>query len=80
MIRVVAFLHQYQREVKTKVRKGRTIEYIEITKRDIAIANMIADAVLGTSIDELPQQTRKLLNDLYRFIRQQADAHDLTRE
>ncbi len=77
LIRAIAFLHQYGREVKTKVRKGRNVQYIEITKRDIQIANMIADAVLGSSIDELPQQTRKLLRDLYAFVRKQAEAHDL---
>ena len=77
LIRAIAFLHQYQREVKTKTRKGRVVEYIEITKQDIAVANMIADAVLGTSIDELPQQTRKLLRDLHGYVRRQAEADDL---
>ena len=77
LIRVIAFLHQHQREVKAKTRKGRTIEYIEISKRDIALANMIADAVLGTSIDELPQQTRKLLRDLHGYVRRQAETNDL---
>lgn len=77
LIRAIAFLHQHQREVKAKTRKGRTIEYIEITKRDIALANMIADAVLGTSIDELPQQTRKLLRDLHGYVRRQAETNDL---
>jgi hypothetical protein len=77
LIRAVAFLHQHQREVKTKTHNGRTARYIEVARRDIAIANMIADAVLGTSIDELPQQTRKLLHDLYRFVQQHAEANQM---
>jgi hypothetical protein len=77
LIRAVAFLHQYQREIKTKVKEGRQSEYIEVTRQDIAVANMIADAVLGTSIDELPQQTRKLLRDLHQFVRTEAEAKDI---
>jgi hypothetical protein len=77
LIRAVTFLHQHQRKVKTRFDSGQRVEYIEVTKADIAIANMIADAVLGTSIDELPQQTRKLLLQLYRYVRQQAAAGDL---
>jgi hypothetical protein len=68
LIRAVAFLHQYQRQVKQKTIAGKTIKYIEASKCDIGVANMIADSVLGTSIDELPQQTRKLLLDLDRFV------------
>jgi hypothetical protein len=72
LIRAVTFLHQYQREIKQSTHSATTIEYIEVTKRDIAIANSLADSVLGSSIDELPQQTRKLLLDLYGFVRHQA--------
>lgn len=34
---------------------------IEATPDDIATANRLADAVLGTTLDELPPQTRRLL-------------------
>jgi hypothetical protein len=61
LIRSVALLHQYQRPVKTKVHNGKTIEYIEATAADIAVANRLAHEVLGRSLDELPPQTRRLL-------------------
>ena len=62
LIRAVALLHQYQRPVKTTVHHERTVEYIEVTLDDIAVANRLACEVLGRSVDELPPQTRRLLN------------------
>ncbi len=61
LIDVVALLHQYQREVKRETCQGEVIEYIEVTIDDIAIANKLAHDVLGRSLDELPPQTRRLL-------------------
>ena len=61
LIRAVALLHQYQRPVKTTVHHERTVEYIEVTLDDIAVANKLAHEVLGRSADELPPQTRRLL-------------------
>jgi hypothetical protein len=49
-------------------RDGRTIEYIEVEPRDIALANELADEVLGRSLDELPPQTRRLLETLDREV------------
>jgi DNA primase catalytic core len=61
LIRSIALLHQYQREVKTTRYHGRTVEYIEVTRDDIATANRLAHEVLGRGLDELPPQTRRLL-------------------
>jgi DNA primase len=61
LIRSIALLHQYQRPVKTATCGGKTVEYIEVTLEDIAIANRLAHEVLGRSLDELPPQTRRLL-------------------
>jgi DNA primase len=61
LIRAIALLHQYQRPVKTATCSGKTVEYIEVTLEDIAIANRLAHEVLGRSLDELPPQTRRLL-------------------
>ena len=68
LIDTVAFLHQHQREQKTIERGGRALAYIEVTLDDIAIANRLADAVLGRSLDELPPQARKLLALLTRMV------------
>jgi len=61
LIRSIALLHQYQRQVKSTQHHGKTVEYIEVTLDDIATANRLAHEVLGRSLDELPPQTRRLL-------------------
>ena len=74
LIRTVTLLHQYQRETKTTTIEGQQVEYIEVTREDIGVANLIADAVLGTSIDELSPPTRKLLRALFQFVHSRAEA------
>jgi hypothetical protein len=61
LIRTIALLHQYQREVKTAQHHGEAVQYIEVTLADVEIANRLAHQVLGRSLDELPPQTRRLL-------------------
>jgi DNA primase len=61
LIRSIALLHQYQRPHKSASYRGQELEYIEVTKEDIATANRLAHEVLGRSLDELPPQTRRLL-------------------
>ncbi|MGB3622332.1 MAG: CHC2 zinc finger domain-containing protein [Ketobacter sp.] len=68
LIRSIALLHQYQREVKTETRGGKAVEYIEVTLSDIEQANQIAHDVLGRTLDELPPQTRNLLNQIRRLV------------
>lgn len=40
---------------------GERIDYIEATAADIAVANRLAHAIMGATLDELPPQTRRLL-------------------
>ncbi|TMO64849.1 CHC2 zinc finger domain-containing protein [Pseudoalteromonas aurantia] len=61
LIRAIALLHQYQRDVKRVEHNGQLLEYIEVTQDDIKVANQLAHEVLGRTLDELPPQTRKLL-------------------
>jgi DNA primase len=61
LIRSIALLHQHQRLRKTATHRGKEVEYIEVTKDDIATANRLAHEVLGRALDELPPQTRRLL-------------------
>ena len=68
LIRAIALLHQHQREVKTVEHRGQHLAYIEATKADIALANSIAHEVLGRTLDELPPQTRRLLNLIYEAV------------
>jgi hypothetical protein len=68
LIRTIALLHQYQREVKTTQHAGQTIDYIEVTLDDIAVANRLAHDVLGRCLDEMPPQTRRLLLLLEKMV------------
>ena len=61
LIRAIALLHQHQRPVKTVQHRGAAVEYVEVELSDIEVANHLAHAVLGRSLDELPPQTRRLL-------------------
>jgi DNA primase catalytic core len=62
LIRASALLHQYQRPIRTVTTEGgETIEYIEATDEDHALAGRLVEEVLGRSLDELPAQTRRLL-------------------
>ena len=77
LIKAVALLHQYQHELKSVTIDGERTEYLEVTRDDIAKANTIADWALGRSIDELSGPTRRLLVDLYDWIREIAEAKKL---
>ena len=79
LIRAIALLHQYQREVRTAEHAGRTVRYIEVTRDDIATANRLAHEVLGRSLDELPPQTRRLLGLLDGLVAERAKAQGLDR-
>jgi DNA primase catalytic core len=78
LIRSIALLHQYQRPIKTTTVEGEARQYIEVTAADITLANRLADAVLGRSIDELPPQTRRLLWQLVEMIRTECEAKSLS--
>jgi DNA primase catalytic core len=68
LIRTIALLHQYQREVKTAQHHGQAVPYTEVTLEDIEIANRLAHQVLGRSLDELAPQTRRLLLALQEMV------------
>jgi DNA primase catalytic core len=73
LIRAIALLHQHQREVKTIEHEGKAVEYIEATLGDIATANRLAAEVLGRSLDELPPQTRRLLELLDGWVTKETE-------
>jgi DNA primase len=74
LIDALALLHQHQREVKTGVVRGRRIDYVEATLEDIAMANRLASEALGRTLDELPPQTRRLLEMLYGLVAAKCEA------
>jgi len=75
----VALLHQYQREPKTFDAGDEVLEYIEVQPQDIAIANRLAHVVLGRSLDELPPQTRRFLQELVRMVDERSQEQGLVR-
>ncbi|MBL8951105.1 MAG: hypothetical protein JNK82_10035 [Myxococcaceae bacterium] len=79
LIRTIALLHQHQRPVRTVEHRGEAVEYIEATLDDVATANRLAAAALGRSLDDLPPQTRRLLEALDGFVTQRCAAEGLKR-
>jgi DNA primase len=75
LIRTIALLHQYQRPLKE--RDGA--RFIEVTLADIEAANRLAHEVLGRSLDELPPQTRRLLERLHLWVAGQCAEQALER-
>jgi len=61
LIDAIALLHQHQRTPESREVKGRSVPFIRATLDDIALANRLAPELLGRSLDELPPQTRRLL-------------------
>jgi len=69
LIDSIALLHQHQREPITRQVGGREVAMLPVTLEDIEAANRIAPEVLGRSLDELPPQTRRLLEAIKELIR-----------
>jgi DNA primase len=81
LIRAVALLHQHQRPRRTATTAdGGELVYIEATRGDILLANQLAHAVLGRSLDELPPGTRRLLSLIEQYVDRQAAEQGTTRE
>jgi len=70
LIRAIALLHQHQRP-RRKVCEPHgqnSVEHVEVTLEDIAVANRLASEVLGRSLDEMPPQTRRFLDMLHQMV------------
>jgi len=61
LIKIIAFLRQYQREIKTIQRGTLTLDYVEADLDDLEIANTLAEKVLIRTLDELAPPSRTLL-------------------
>ena len=76
LIRSIALFHQYQRPTKHDAKCG---DYIEVTLDDIAMANRLANGVLGRSLDELPPQTRRLLELIDAMVTKACGEQEISR-
>lgn len=77
LIRAIAFIHQYQREIKTVEVNGKPVEYIEVVLDDIEAANLLANEVLGQTMDELATPSRTLLSQACKMVHERADQQNL---
>ena len=73
LIDSIALLHQHQRPRESE----EDGDYITVTLEDIELANRIAPELLGRSLDELPPQTRRLLDAVKVLVRERCEAEDL---
>jgi len=77
LIQSITLLHQHQRVVRRANHRGEMIEYIETSKEDIALANRLAHRILGRTLDEMPPQTRRLLELLHAWVKGRAGREGL---
>jgi len=76
LIKAIAFLHQYQREIKSigpfdsaqDGHNGDIIQFIEVIFDDIEKANRLANEVLGRCLDELSPPSRLLLKMIREMV------------
>ena len=74
LIDAIALLHQHQRSVERDPESG---EFIRVTVADIALANRLAPELLGRSLDELPPQTRRLLEAIKSAVKARCKERDV---
>ena len=77
LIESVTLLHQHQRPLEEDPEAG---PHLKTTLEDIAIANAIAPEVLGRSLDELPPQTRRLLDALRIMVAETCQAQAIDQD
>ncbi|MBN2132511.1 MAG: toprim domain-containing protein [Sedimentisphaerales bacterium] len=82
LIDAIALLHQHQRprekvDPSTELGTGEGGEFIRVTLDDIELANRIAPELLGRSLDELPPQSRRLLDHIKALVRDICKREDI---
>lgn len=80
LIKAIALLHQHQRRRRSIDVDGERIEYIDVTKEDIALAQQLAPAILRRNLDELAPPTRSLLDAVRELVAAKMKEHKVPRE
>ena len=75
LIETITLLHQYQRPTEQDPESGGA--FIRVTLDDIALANRLAPELLGRSLDELPPQTRRVLDAIKAIVCARCDAEEV---
>jgi len=69
LIDTITLSYQIIRPRHTVKVKAIDLEHVRVTLRDIKLATDLANEVMGTSLDTLPPQTRKLLDLITELVR-----------
>lgn len=77
LIEAVTLLHQLQRPIEDDALAG---PHLKTTLEDIALANRLAPEVLGRSLDELPPQTRSLLENIKTMVAETCEARKIDQD
>ncbi|MFQ5901606.1 MAG: DNA primase, partial [Thermodesulfobacteriota bacterium] len=84
LIKAIAFLHQYQREIKdftlpsgNGTGANEFMQYIEVQIEDIEKANRLAGEVLGRTLDELSPPSRNLLKMIREMVEARCREQDI---
>ena len=81
LLQAIALLHQHQRPIKReKSEEGDVVEYIEVTKEDLAIAKELAGEVLGRRLDDLAPMTHRVLETLLANVKQRCEELHVVQE
>ena len=74
LIKVICFLHQYQRQIKYhKLNNSDTLEFIECTLDDYKTAyELLIDGVLDNSFDDLQKPVRELLEIIKSYLKKKS--------
>ena len=80
LIRVIAFLRQYQKPIRSCEHLGKTLQFIEVDENDLRLANQVAAQALGRSLDELAPPTRAFLMALHGLVETWAKERSLRKE
>ena len=73
LIESIAFLHQYQREIR-RLASDPEVEYVitHDTDPDHDLARLFSDEILAQTLDELPKPTRALLVEIKSMVEEMA--------
>ena len=74
LLKSMALLHQHQRPVYNAERAGVSIEYVEITKEDLARVDALAKGALARGLDELSAPGRSLYNEIKALVKAKGEA------
>ena len=75
----LCLLRQYQRSLQRATAPGDPLEYVPVTLQDIETANLLANEVLGRTLDELAPQTRRLLMLIDEMVTDACDRMEVDR-